>query len=118
MASDRPPPSRTKFYAFLGGDTRQWHPDLVYDNHAIEPPRTPEQGYQLSEDLADRAIEFSTDAKQMGPNKTFLSTLLPRRHPRPSPCGQAVGGPLSGPIRRRLGRQPGEGLCPPEKDRP
>ena len=77
MASDRPPPSRTKFYGFLGGDTRQWHPDLVYDNHAIEPPRTPEQGYQLSEDLADRAIESIPDAKQVAPNKTFYLHFRP-----------------------------------------
>src|SRR6266567_2474169 len=29
-----------RFYGFLGGDTSQWYPDLVYDNHQVEPPRT------------------------------------------------------------------------------
>lgn len=27
-----------RFYGFLGGDTSQWYPDLVYDNHQVEPP--------------------------------------------------------------------------------
>ncbi len=27
-----------RFYGFLGGDTSQWNPDLVYDNHQVEPP--------------------------------------------------------------------------------
>ena len=60
-----------RFYGFLGGDTSQWFPDLVYDNHQVEPPRTPEQGYHLTEDLADKAIEFIADAKQVAPNKPF-----------------------------------------------
>jgi arylsulfatase len=60
-----------RFYGFLGGDTSQWTPDLVYDNHQVEPPRTPEQGYHLSEDLADKAIEFIADAKQVAPHKPF-----------------------------------------------
>jgi arylsulfatase A-like enzyme len=50
-------------------DTSQWHPDVVYDNHQVEPPRTPDEGYHLTEDLADRAIEFVADAKQIAPNK-------------------------------------------------
>src|SRR3974390_759230 len=41
-----------RFYGFLGGDTSQWHPDLVYDNHQVEPPGTPEDGYHLTPDLA------------------------------------------------------------------
>ncbi|MEP7023480.1 MAG: sulfatase-like hydrolase/transferase, partial [Actinomycetota bacterium] len=60
-----------RFYGFLGGDTSQWYPDLVYDNHQVEPPRTPEEGYHLTEDLADKAIEFIADAKQVAPSKPF-----------------------------------------------
>jgi len=33
-----------RYYGFLGGATQQFYPDLVYDNHHIEPPRTPEFG--------------------------------------------------------------------------
>jgi arylsulfatase len=60
-----------RFYGFLGGDTSQWTPELVYDNHQVEPPRTPEQGYHLTEDLVDKAIEFIADAKQVAPHKPF-----------------------------------------------
>ena len=60
-----------RFYGFLGGDTSQWTPDLIYDNHQVEPPRTPEQGYHLTEDLVDKAIEFIADAKQVAPHKPF-----------------------------------------------
>jgi arylsulfatase A-like enzyme len=45
--------------------------ELVYDNHQVEPPRTPEEGYHLTEDLADKAIEFIAEAKQVAPNKPF-----------------------------------------------
>jgi len=60
-----------RFYGFLGGDTSQWHPDLVYDNHQVEPDRTPQEGYHLTEDLADKAISFIADAKQVDPDKPF-----------------------------------------------
>ena len=61
-----------RFYGFLGGDTHQYYPDLVHDNHQVRPPKTPEQGYHLTEDLADRAIEFIADAKQVAPEKPFF----------------------------------------------
>ncbi|HJQ47597.1 MAG TPA: arylsulfatase [Amycolatopsis sp.] len=60
-----------RFYGFLGGDTSQWYPDLVEDNHQVAPPRTPEQGYHLTADLADHAISFIADAKQVAPDKPF-----------------------------------------------
>ena len=47
-----------RFYGFLGAETDQWHPDLIYDNHPVEQPRQPEDGYHLTEDLTDKALEF------------------------------------------------------------
>jgi arylsulfatase A-like enzyme len=61
-----------RFYGFLGGDTSQWYPDLYYDNHQVEPPATPEQGYHLTGDLVDKAIGFIADAKQVAPHKPFF----------------------------------------------
>jgi arylsulfatase A-like enzyme len=61
-----------RFYGFLGGETHQYYPELVYDNHTIEPPKTPEEGYTLNEDLADKAISFIADSKQAAPNKPFF----------------------------------------------
>ena len=64
-----------RFYGFLGGDTSQWYPDLVYDNHQVEPPKKPEEGYHLSEDLVDKAISFIADTKQADPDKPFYLHL-------------------------------------------
>jgi arylsulfatase A-like enzyme len=61
-----------RFYGFFGGDTSQYYPDLVYDNHQIKPPKTPDEGYHLTEDLVDHAIEFIADAKQVAPEKPFF----------------------------------------------
>ncbi|MFD9324058.1 arylsulfatase [Streptomyces sp. NPDC060053] len=66
-----------RFYGFLGGDTSQWYPDLVYDNHQVEPPATPEEGYHLTEDLIERAMSFIADAKQVAPDKPFFLNLCP-----------------------------------------
>src|SRR5262245_53728597 len=62
-----------RFYGFFGGDTSQYYPDLMYDNHQVKPPRTPEEGYHLTEDLVDRTIEFIADVKQVAPDKPFFT---------------------------------------------
>jgi arylsulfatase len=62
-----------RYYGFLGGDTHQYYPDLIYDNHQVRPPRTPEEGYHLTEDLVDKTIEFIADAKQVAPEKPFFA---------------------------------------------
>ena len=59
-----------RYYGFLDGGTDHWSPDLVKDNHAIDPPRTP--GYHLSADLADRAIDAVRDHRSVYPEKPFF----------------------------------------------
>jgi arylsulfatase A-like enzyme len=66
-----------RYYGFLGGDTHQYYPELVYDNHSVEPEKTPEEGYHLTEDLVDKAIAFIADTKQVAPNKPFFLYLAP-----------------------------------------
>jgi arylsulfatase len=61
-----------RFYGFLGGDTNQWTPELKADNHAIEPPRGPDEGYHLTEDLVDQAISMLQDQQQATPGKPFF----------------------------------------------
>ena len=61
-----------RYYGFLGGDTSQYYPDLVYDNHQVDPASTPEEGYHLTEDLTNKAIQFIADAKQLAPDKPFF----------------------------------------------
>ncbi len=66
-----------RFYGFLGGDTHQYYPELVYDNHSVEPEKTPAEGYHLTEDLVDKAIGFIADSKQVAPNKPFFMYFCP-----------------------------------------
>jgi arylsulfatase len=61
-----------RYYGFLGGDTNQYYPDLTSDNHSVMPPKTPEEGYHLTEDLVNVAISFIASAKQVAPNKPFF----------------------------------------------
>ena len=64
-----------RFYGFLEGETDQFHPDLVCDNHLIEPPTRPEDGYHLSEDLVDQALRMVADAKGVRPDRPFFMYL-------------------------------------------
>ena len=80
-----------RFYGFLGGETHQYYPELVYDNHQVEPPKTPEEGYTLNEDLADRAISFIADTKQVAPDKPFFLYYCDRRPACPASRAQGVG---------------------------
>jgi arylsulfatase A-like enzyme len=66
-----------RFYGFLGAETNQWYPDLVYDNHPVEPPSQPEDGDHLTEDITDRAIGFIKDAKAIAPEKPFFLYYAP-----------------------------------------
>ncbi|WP_163409681.1 arylsulfatase [Flavobacterium ajazii] len=66
-----------RFYGFLGGETNQWYPDLTEDNHFIEQPYSPEEGYHLSKDLADKAIEYIKDQKATNPSKPWYMWYCP-----------------------------------------
>ena len=66
-----------RFYGFLGGDTNQYYPELIYDNHSVDPPKTPEEGYTLNEDIVDRAFQFIADSKQIAPSKPFFMYFCP-----------------------------------------
>lgn len=66
-----------RFYGFLGGETNNWYPDLVEDNHYIEAPYTPEEGYHLSKDLADQAITMIRDQQSSNPSKPWYMWFCP-----------------------------------------
>ena len=67
-----------RFYGYLGGESSSWFPDLIHDNHPVDPPATPDEGYHLSKDLSDKAIEFIRDAKVVDPGKPFFMYLAPQ----------------------------------------
>ncbi len=60
------------FYGFLAGEASQWEPSLVRNTTLVEPPKTPDEGYHLSEDLADDAIDWLRKHKAFQPDKPFF----------------------------------------------
>ena len=66
-----------RYYGFLGGETNQWYPDLVDDNHFVDQPYSPEEGYHLSKDLADHAMGMIRDQKASNPSKPWYMWFCP-----------------------------------------
>ena len=64
-----------RWYGFHGGETHQFVPALYHDNHSVRPPKTIDEGYHLSADLADRAIEFLGDLRAVDADKRFFLYL-------------------------------------------
>ena len=65
------------FYGFIGGENNQYHPALYDGTTPIEPERTPEEGYHLMEDLADKAIGWIRQQKALMPDKPFFVYFAP-----------------------------------------
>jgi arylsulfatase A-like enzyme len=65
------------FYGFIGGENNQYDPALYEGLTAIEPPATPEEGYHLTEDLADHAVNWIRQQKALMPDKPFFVYLAP-----------------------------------------
>ncbi|HWM80463.1 MAG TPA: arylsulfatase [Pseudolabrys sp.] len=66
-----------RFYGFIGGETNQWYPDLIEDNKFIDQPYGPEEGYHLSKDLVDQAMQMIRDQKASNPSKPWFMWLCP-----------------------------------------
>jgi arylsulfatase len=66
-----------RFYGFLGGETNQWYPTLVEDNHYVDQPYLPDDGYHLSKDLADKAMTFIRDSRQSNPDRPWYLWFCP-----------------------------------------
>lgn len=60
------------FYGFQGGETSQWEPQLFRNELAVEAGKTPEQGYHLTEDLADDAIAWINRKQSIAPDKPYF----------------------------------------------
>ena len=65
------------FYGFIGGEANQYYPGLYEGTTAIEPPKSPEEGYTLTEDLANRAITWVRQQKALTPDKPFFMYFAP-----------------------------------------
>lgn len=65
------------FYGFLAGEASQYEPNLVRNTTIVPPPKTPEQGYHLTEDIADDAIGWLREQQAFNPDKPFLMYWAP-----------------------------------------
>ncbi len=65
------------FYGFIGGGTNQWFPGLYEGTTPIEPAKTPDEGYHLTEDLTNRAIAWIRQQKSLAPDKPFFTYFAP-----------------------------------------
>ena len=65
------------FYGFIGGETNQYAPGTYDGTTAVEPDRTPEEGYHFTEDMTDRAIDWVRQQKALMPDKPFLMYYAP-----------------------------------------
>jgi arylsulfatase A-like enzyme len=65
-----------RFYGFLGGEASQWEPAL-YDQTTPIEPYVGREDYHLTEDLADRTIEWMRLQKAAAPDKPFFVYFSP-----------------------------------------
>ena len=77
-----------RFYGFIGGETNQWYPELIEDNHFVEQPYSAKEGYHFSKDIADKAIAYIRDSKQSRPDKPWYMWYCPGANHAPHHCPQ------------------------------
>lgn len=85
-----------RFYGFLGGETNNWYPELVEDNGFVSAPSTPEQGYHLSKDLADKAIEYLRDQQATHPTRPWYMWFNPGANHAPHHAPKAYADKYKG----------------------
>jgi len=75
------------FYGFVGGDTSQWQPNLFRNTTPIYPFQG-NPGWNLTTAMADEAIHYMKELKEVAPDKPFLVYYVPGgthspHHPTP-----------------------------------
>ena len=75
-----------KFYGFIGGENNQWEPELYDGFKPIEPPASFEEGYHLTEDLADQCVNWIRQQKALAPDRPFFTYFAPGATHAPHHC--------------------------------
>jgi arylsulfatase len=65
------------FYGFIGGECDQFYPPLYRGTTPVEAPATPEDGYQLTNDLTDDCIRWIKAQTAIAPDKPFFAYFSP-----------------------------------------
>jgi len=61
-----------KYYGFLHGMMDQFHPDLIRDNTPVPQPKSSEEGYHISEDFAENAVDYIGNHINSYPEQPFF----------------------------------------------
>jgi arylsulfatase len=65
------------FFGFMGGETNQFTPQLFRNTTPVEPDRRPEEGYHLTEDLVDKAIDWLHTQQSIAPDRPWFLYWAP-----------------------------------------
>lgn len=65
------------FYGFIGGETDQWYPTLYENRNSVSQSASPEEGYNLTHDLADKAIAWIRYEQSIAPDRPFFAYFAP-----------------------------------------
>ena len=79
------------FYGFIGGEANQWYPSLYEGTVPVEPKKTPEEGYNLVEDMTDKALAWIGQQKALAPDKPFFVYFAPGATHAPHHPAQGMG---------------------------
>jgi arylsulfatase A-like enzyme len=112
------------FYGFIGGEAHQYYPALYEGTIPVEPDKTPEEGYHLTEDMADKAIKWVRQQKALMPDKPFFMYFAPGAthapHHVPREWADRYNGKFDGgwdALREQIfARQKQLGVIPPEAE--
>ena len=65
------------FYGFIGGEADQYYPGIYEGTTALEPDKTPEEGYHFTEDMTNKAMGWVRQQKALMPDKPFFIYFAP-----------------------------------------
>ena len=65
------------FYGFIGGEADQYYPGIYEGTTAIEPDKTPDEGYHFTEDMTNKAMGWVRQQKALMPDKPFFMYYAP-----------------------------------------
>ena len=71
------------FYGFFGAGVSQWYPPLWENTTPLRAPKTPEQGYHLEADMADKTVGWIQRQKSIHPEKPWMAYYAPNGHKPP-----------------------------------
>jgi arylsulfatase A-like enzyme len=112
------------FYGFVGGETNQYYPAIYEGTTALEPPKTPAEGYHFTEDMTDKAIGWVQQQKSLMPDKPFFMYWAPGATHAPHQVGPEWSAKYKGRFdagwdalrEETYARQKAEGVIPPDAE--